>query len=65
MPKDVVKVVSKCQKCGKVDEFLVPASGIRLRSKGVLIKDAFPDLPAHRLVQLAEHVCPTCQGVIA
>ena len=62
MPRDVVPVVSKCPSCSNIDRFEVPASGLRARRKGVLLKDAFPDLPESRLEQLANHTCPKCQG---
>lgn len=55
------KVVSKCQNCGAVEEFEVPDSGLRARSKGTSLITAFPDLPEHRLLQLAYHLCKKCQ----
>ena len=64
----MTKVVSKCPQCGKLDEFQIPDSGLRTpdsglqaRSKGVELHKAFPDLPEHRIQQLATHFCEACQ----
>ena len=50
---EMTKVVSKCASCGKIDEFEIPNSGLQARSKGVELHKAFPDLPEHRIQQLA------------
>lgn len=57
----MTKVVSKCPQCGKLDEFEIPNSGLQQRSKGVELHRAFPDLPEHRIQQLATHLCGACQ----
>jgi phage FluMu protein Com len=57
----MVKVISKCPRCGKTDEFQIPDSGLQQRSKGVELHKAFPDLPEHRIQQLATHLCEACQ----
>ena len=61
----MVRVISKCQRCGKRDEFQVPEAGLQARAKGVHLREAFPDLPEERIQQLAKHVCPKCQGMAA
>ena len=65
MPGEIktTKVISKCPQCGKLDEFQIPDSGLQARSKGVELHKAFPDLPEHRIQQLATHLCQACQGV--
>lgn len=60
-PPKVVKVCCKCRRCGKIDNFEVPAEGLKKRRKGVLLVDAFPGLDPVRIRQLAEQVCPACQ----
>jgi hypothetical protein len=57
----MVKVISKCPQCGKTDEFQIPDSGLQQRSKGVSLRKAFPELPEHRIQQLAAHLCKDCQ----
>ena len=64
MPEEVkvTKVVSKCPSCGKLDSFEIPDSGLQARSKGVELHKAVPDLPEHRIQQLATHLCEACQA---
>ncbi len=57
----MTKVVSKCAKCGEMDEFFVPRSGLDKLSKGIKLRDAFPSLDESRIQQLATHFCPGCQ----
>lgn len=57
----MVKVVSKCRKCKKIDTFEVPASGLKARSKGMKVDQAFPILSQERRSQLTTQVCPNCQ----
>jgi hypothetical protein len=61
-PPKQVKVSCKCQRCGKIDNFEVPAEGLKKRRKGVLLVDSFPELDPARIKQLAEQVCPVCQA---
>jgi phage FluMu protein Com len=55
------RVQIKCRKCGDIDEFEVPASGLEARSKGVPHSAAFPTLTGTRIKHLVEQVCPKCQ----
>jgi hypothetical protein len=60
-PPKQVKVVSKCRVCKKLDEFELPAEGLKRRRKGVPLAEAFPSLAAERIQQLVTMVCPGCQ----
>ena len=57
----MLRTVSKCKVCGKVDKFEIPVSGLEARAKGIEVHEAFPDLPETRIRQLTEHLCPGCQ----
>lgn len=59
-----VKVVSRCPKCGTVEEFQIPHAGLEARAKGTNLREAFPELPEHRIQQLATNLCEKCQGKV-
>ena len=57
----VKQVVTRCKRCGVIDGFDVPMSGMAARNSGIPLAQAFADIPPERLKQLETHVCPACQ----
>ena len=59
----MIKVRSKCPGCRKIDEWELPKEQLdRHLGGGLKLREAFPDLPEHRIQQLATHYCQVCQG---
>ena len=58
-----MKISAKCKICNKMDEFEAPLSGFEMRRRGRSWEEAFPDMPAERIVQMTTNVCPNCQTI--
>lgn len=56
----IVPVIVTCSECGTTETYMLPLRNTIAWRSGMLIQDAFPDMPAEDREFLISGLCPKC-----